>query len=70
MTEPRSRMLACLAAYLDTDSERLIQAAISSLLITAAQNDKLLCFVLARAGGADWQDVEAAQHCDVLKGLA
>jgi hypothetical protein len=70
MSEARSRMLACLAAYMNTTSEILIQSAISSLLICAAQNDKILACVIARAGGVDWQELETAQHGDVLKDLA
>ena len=70
MSEPRSRMLACLAAYMNTDAESLIQASISMLLIAAAQNDKILSLVLARAGGVDWLELEAAQHSDVLEKLA
>ncbi len=67
MSEARSRMLACIAAYMNTTSEVLIQSAITAMLISVCENDRVLSYVVARAGGADWRELEADQHSDVLE---
>ena len=66
MPEHRSRQLACAAAYLNTDAETCIQAAISAFLLSLASNDAVFAAVMARSGGVTWQMVAQATHADIL----
>lgn len=61
MPENRSRILACIAAHFNTDTETVIQAAISAMMLTVCQEDAILSYCVARAGGVDWTALEAAQ---------
>jgi hypothetical protein len=70
MPEVRSKQIALAAAYLDTDGERVIQAAISALLLTLARKDKVFAAMLARTAGVDWDELaNHADHADVLAKL-
>jgi hypothetical protein len=62
-------MLACASAYMNTDAQTLILAAISMLLLGMASESAVMACILARAGGADWQELEATQHSNVLERL-
>jgi hypothetical protein len=59
-------MVANAAAYLNISGERFIECAISSALMSLAERDKVLSFIFARSGGADWRELETAAHSDVL----
>jgi chromosome condensin MukBEF MukE localization factor len=51
-------MVANASAYLNISGELFIQMAISAALMSLAENDKVLSCILARSGGADWDDLE------------
>jgi hypothetical protein len=54
-------MLACIAAHFGTDSETVIQAAISAMMLSVCAEDRILSCVVSRAGGVNWAELEAAQ---------
>lgn len=69
MPEVRSKQIALAAAYLDTDGEHVIQAAITALLLTLCQADQTFGAMLARTAGLSWDDLVKADSTDVLAKL-
>jgi hypothetical protein len=69
MPEIRAKQIAVAAAYLDTDGERVIQAAITALLLSLAQRDKVFAAMLARCSGVSWETLEFAAKQDTLASL-
>ena len=70
MPETRRKQLALIAAHLGVrSSEEVIQAAISALMLTLAENDPGLAYGLARTAGVEWDKLERANHREVLAAL-
>ncbi len=69
MPEVRSKQIALAAAYLGTDGERVIQAAITAMLLSLASADKNFAAMLLRTSGVDWDDLASADSTDVLAKL-
>lgn len=69
MPEVRSKQIALAAAYLDTDGEHIIQAAITAMLLSLANNDKVFAAMLARTADVDWDELVKTDHTDVLARL-
>jgi hypothetical protein len=69
MPEIRSKQIAAAAAYLNTDGERVIQAAITALLLSLAERDKVFASMLLRCSGVEWDTIEFAAKQDTLASL-
>jgi hypothetical protein len=70
ITPERRSQIAVASAALGISGARFIECAIISALWTLAERDKVLAHMLARAGGVDWAELEAANHADLLARLA
>lgn len=58
MSEIRSRQIALCALYCGVSAESWIQSSLTSAMITMADHDKALAYMLMRAGGTEWDSLE------------
>jgi hypothetical protein len=69
MPEVRSKQIALAAAFLGTDGEHIIQAAITAMLLSIANSDTGFAVMLARTAGFGWDELVKADSTDVLAKL-
>jgi hypothetical protein len=64
MSEIRSRQIALCAAYVGVSAEKWIQSSVTAAMISLADNDKALAYMLVRAGGTEWDSLARAADAD------
>jgi predicted transcriptional regulator len=66
LKDSERRALALIAAKYDTSSADIIHTAISALITTEMQHDKILAMAIARAVGVSWEQLEQLKSLDDL----